>query len=141
MVDLILNYLTYSYQTGAQSSIFPCRFSQQQRDAAKKLKNILSYQCSAIIDSKMTDNNAVGTTRKFFIRRNNNKVDFIETGLIVIADLLSWRNLENVTPRIWHHAFWINHNKIISSLLIYKYNFTFSLYWTTHKLTNDPKII
>ena len=86
----------------------------------------------------MTDNNAVGTTRKFYIRRNNNKVDFIETGLIAIVDLLSWRNLENVYI---HHAFWINDNKILSSLLIYKYNFTFSLYWITHKLTNDTKII
>ena len=32
--------------------------------------------------------------RKFYGRRNNNKVDSIETGLIVIADLLPWSDLE-----------------------------------------------
>ena len=34
-------------------------------------------------------------TRKFYIRRNNNKVNAIETGNIAIADLLSWSGLEN----------------------------------------------
>ena len=32
--------------------------------------------------------------RKFYIRRNNNKIDSIETGRIVIAHLLPWNGLE-----------------------------------------------
>ena len=32
--------------------------------------------------------------RKFYIRRNNNKIDSIETGRIVIAHLLPWSDLE-----------------------------------------------
>ena len=32
--------------------------------------------------------------RKFYRRSNNNKVDSIETGCIVIADLLPWSDLE-----------------------------------------------
>ena len=38
-------------------------------------------------------------TRKFYIRKNNNKVDSIETGLIVIAHLLPWRVSGQLTPR------------------------------------------
>ena len=38
------------------------------------------------------------------------------------------------------HAFLINDDKILSSLRIYKYNFTFSLFCTTFKLTNDKEI-
>ena len=34
------------------------------------------------------DTNSSYTTRKFFIRRNKNKVDSVETGRVVIADLL-----------------------------------------------------
>ena len=32
--------------------------------------------------------------RKFYIRKNNRKVDSIETGCIVIAHLFPWSNLE-----------------------------------------------
>ena len=39
-------------------------------------------------------NNQVRGTRKFYIRRNNNKFDSIETGRIVIAHLLAWSDLE-----------------------------------------------
>ena len=38
-----------------------------------------------------------------------------------------------------YHAFLINENKILSSLL-YEYNFTFSLFCVTHKLVNDKNI-
>ena len=34
------------------------------------------------------------TSKKSYIRRNNNKVDSIETGHIVIADLFPWSDLE-----------------------------------------------
>ena len=34
-------------------------------------------------------------SRKFYVRRNNNKVDSTETGRIVIAHLLPWSDLEN----------------------------------------------
>ena len=33
--------------------------------------------------------------RKFYIRRNNNKIDFIEIVRIVIVDLLRWNDLMN----------------------------------------------
>ena len=33
-------------------------------------------------------------TRKFYIRRNNNNVDSIETGRIVIGHLFPWSDLE-----------------------------------------------
>ena len=51
---------------------------------------------------------------KFYIRRNNNKVDSIETSRIVIAHLLRYGDLEKC---IVQHAFLINDDKILSSLL------------------------
>ena len=49
---------------------------------------------------------------KFYRRRNNSKVDSIETGRIVIADLLPWSNLESAyTPCFF------NYDRILSSLL------------------------
>ena len=38
-----------------------------------------------------------------------------------------------------HHAFLIKDDKILSSLLIYKYIFTFLYFCTTYKLTSDKK--
>ena len=52
--------------------------------------------------------------RKLHIRRNNNKVDSTETARIVVADLISWSDLEKVHE---HHAFLINDDKILLSLL------------------------
>ena len=46
---------------------------------------------------------------KFYIRRNNNKVDSIETRCIIIAHLLPYTDL--------HHAFLNNDGEILSSVL------------------------
>ena len=51
--------------------------------------------------------------RKFYIGQNNNKVDSIETGRIVFADLRSWSNLE----KCMHTTLLINDDKSLSSLL------------------------
>ena len=72
-------------------------------------------------------------SRKFNIRRNNNKVDFIET----IADLLPWSVLENC---MYTTLFKLIMIKFYRHYLIYKYNFTCLLFWTKRKLTNDKKI-
>ena len=48
-------------------------------------------------------------TRKLYVRRNNNKVDLIEIGRIVIVHLLRRVHV--------HHAFLINDDKILSLLL------------------------
>ena len=77
-------------------------------------------------------NNQRQNPRKFYIRRNNNKVDTIETGRIVIAYLL---------PCMCTTFFLINDDKILRYYLIYKYNFICLLFWTTRKSTNDVKII
>ena len=53
-------------------------------------------------------------SRKFYTRRNNNKVDPIETGRIVITHLLLRSDLETC---MLHHDFLINDDKILSSLL------------------------
>ena len=52
------------------------------------LKVFLFYQISC---SKL---NMLRRTRKFYIRRNKNKVDSIETGRTVIVDLLPWSDLK-----------------------------------------------
>ena len=46
---------------------------------------------------------------------NNNKPDSTETERIVMADLLPWSDLEKVDAC---HAYLINDDKILSSLLI-----------------------
>ena len=53
-------------------------------------------------------------SRKFYIRGNNNNVDSIETGRIVIANLLPWSGWEKC---MYTGAFLINDDKILSSLL------------------------
>ena len=76
--------------------------------------------------------------RKFFIRKNNNKVNSIETERIVIANLLPWSGLKKCMYVTLYQLMMI---KIYCYYLIYKYNFTCSLFWTTRKLTNYIKII
>ena len=67
--------------------------------------------------SRSKDNQAIKlgqlTSRKFYTRRNNNKVDAIETGCIVIALLLPWSDLE----KCMYCAFLINDDNVLSSLL------------------------
>ena len=77
-------------------------------------------------------------SRKFYVRRNNNKADSVETRRIVIAPFAPLNSFRKLHV---HHAFLINDNKFYRHYLIYKYNFTLSLFCTTYKLTNDKKII
>ena len=77
-------------------------------------------------------------SRKFYIRRNNNKVNSIKTGRIAIADLLPLSDLEKC---MYTTLFQLMMIKFYRHYLIYKYSFTFSLFCTTYKLTNDKKII
>ena len=74
--------------------------------------------------------------KKFYIRRNNNKIDSIQTGCIVIADLLPWSDLEKC---MYTTLFQLIMIKFYRHYLIYKCNFICSLFWTTRKLTNDKK--
>ena len=64
--------------------------------------------------------NSLVQSRKFYIRRNNSKADSIEIRRIVIILIMI---------------------KFYRHYLIYKYNFMFSLFCMTYKLTNDKKII
>ena len=73
-------------------------------------------------------------SRKFCIRRNNNKVDSIETGRIVIAHLLPWSDLEKY---MYTTLFKLLMTIFYRRYLIYKNDFTFSLFCTTYKLTSD----
>ena len=65
-------------------------------------------------------------SRKFYIRRSNDKVDSLKTGSIVVADLLPWSDLE----RYIHIIIWGYKS------IIYKCSFTCLLFWTTCNLTN-----
>ena len=65
--------------------------------------------------------------RKFYIRRNN-----------IIANLLPWSDLEKC---MYTTLFQLMMIKFYSHYLVYKYNFIYSLFWTTSKLTNDIKVI
>ena len=76
--------------------------------------------------------------KKFFIRRNNNKVDSIETGRIVIADFRRWSDLEKCMYTTFLQLMII---KFYQQYLMYKYSFICLLFWTTRKLTSDIKII
>ena len=80
------------------------------------------------------------SSKKFYIRRNNNKVDSTETGRIVIAIAysLKWCRKKKRGYTTLCELMMI---KFYRHYLIYKYNFICSLFWTTHKLTNDIKII
>ena len=49
----------------------------------------------ACIEIMMVPHLNIKKPRKFYIRRNNNKVSRIKTGCIVISDLIPWSNLEN----------------------------------------------
>ena len=75
---------------------------------------------------------------KFCIRRNNNKVDSIETGRIAIAHLFLWNDQENC---MYSTLFQLLMIKCYRHHFIYEYNFIFSLFWTAHKLTNEKKLI
>ena len=76
--------------------------------------------------------------RKFHIRRNNNKVNSIETGRIEIADLLPLSDLEKGMYTTFFQLMMI---KVYRHYLIYKYNFTFLLFYLTRKLASDKRII
>ena len=68
--------------------------------------------------------------RKFCIRRNNNKVDSIKTGRVVITHLLLWCDLEKC---MYTTIFKLMLIKFYCHYLIYKYNFTFLLFHMTYK--------
>ena len=76
--------------------------------------------------------------RKFYVRRNNNKVNFIETGCIVIALFLPWSDLEKC---MYVTCLYLMMIKFCRHYLIYKYDFPCSLFWMTCKLTKYRKII
>ena len=77
-------------------------------------------------------------TKKFYVRRNKNKVDSFETGHIAIADLLPWSDLEKC---MYTTLFYLMMIKFYRHYLIYKYHFTILLFWTPRKLTIDTKIV
>ena len=70
-------------------------------------------------------------SRKFYIRRNNNKVNSIETGRIVIADLLP---LSDLGKCMYTTLFQLMMIKFYRHYLIYEYNFTFLPFYMTHTL-------
>ena len=70
--------------------------------------------------------------RRLYIRRNNKKLDFIEKGCIVIANLLLWSDLEQCIYTTLFYSMMIKSHR---HYLIYKYKFTCSIFWTTRKLT------
>ena len=64
----------------------------------RSISLIFAYEEKEHLDYQM-----VGS-RKFYIRRKNNKPESIETGCIVIAHLLPWSDLEiSCTPQVY---FW-----------------------------------
>ena len=67
----------------------------------------------------------------FFIRRNINKVDSIETRRIVIAHLLPWSDLEKLK---YTTLFQFTMIKFYRHFLIYKYNFTFRFNFNIYRL-------
>ena len=75
--------------------------------------------CSNIKKSQNIMNMIAVSPRKFCIRRNNIKIDSIETGCIVIAHLLPWSDLEKC---MYTTLFWL---KILSSLLNFYIHFNF----------------
>ena len=77
--------------------------------------------------------------RKFSIRRNNNNGISIKTGCIVIAHLLTCSDQEKCMYTTIFEL--ITMIKLYLHFFIYKYNFSCSLFRTTHKLINDRKII
>ena len=77
-------------------------------------------------------------SRKFCLRRNNNKGNSVETGRIVIAHLIPFSDLEKC---MYTTLFQLMMIKFYRHYLIYKYNFTFSFFYMTHKLANDKRII
>ena len=68
----------------------------------------------------------------------NNKVDSVNTGRVVIVDLLPWSDLEKC---MYTTLFGLMIMKSYHHYLIYKYNYTCSVFWTTCKLTSDIKVI
>ena len=79
--------------------------------------------------------------RKFYTKKNNNKINSIEIGRIVIADLLPLSNLEKY---MYTTLFQLKMIKCLGHYLIYKYNFNFLLFYmtlTNDKLANDERII
>ena len=63
----------------------------------------------------------------FIIRRNNKKVDSVETWRTIIAHLFSWSDEENCSTL----PLLTNDDKMLSLLLSYEYNLTCSLVWMT----------
>ena len=79
-------------------------------------------------------------TRKFYIRRNNNNKQswFCWNKAHTYCWFASIKWFRNVHV---HHDFWLTMINFYRHYLVYKYNFTCSLFWTTFKLTNDIKIL
>ena len=88
--------------------------------------------------SKINKNGVIVKARKFYITRNNNKVNSLETEHIVIADFLPLSDLEKC---MYTTLFQLTMIKFYHHYLIYKYNFTFLLFYMTHKLANIKRII
>ena len=80
----------------------------------------------------------IAINNKFYIRKNNNKIDSIATRAHSYCpiDTAKWSRRLHVL-----HAFLFNDDEIYCHCLIYSYNFTCSLFWTAHKLTNDKSMI
>ena len=72
------------------------------------------------------------------MRRNNDKVNSIDTERIVIAHFLPRSDLEKFTYTTLFSLMMI---KFYRHYLIFKYNSTFSLFCSGYKLTTDKKII
>ena len=97
-----------------------------------------SWRIHSFQDEISTMSIALNLKKEVLIRRNNSKVDSIETGCIVIAHLLPWNDLEKC---IYGRFFQLMMIKFHRHYFIYKCNFACLLFWATCKLTNNRKII
>ena len=84
-----------------------------------KLSNILTASNKGIYRKLVR---TLCRSRNFYIKRNNNKTDSIETGRIVIACFLPLSVLEKYMDT---KLFWLMMIKFYSHYLIYKYYFYF----------------
>ena len=119
-----------------QSSIFTRHYDTDERctnDAVwkqKYLSRFLFFKLLVDIFKVNAKDMSFLKPTKFCIRRNNNKVDSIKTGRVVITHLLLWCDLEKC---MYTTIFKLMLIKFYCHYLIYKYNFTFLLFHMTYK--------
>ena len=95
IVQLLHNYKSYGIEYSHFRKLLNSSAMNVKNNYRKTTRSFLpAAQFVTSLNVKIVRTFTSFWPRKIYITRDNNKVDSIETGLIVIADFLPWSDLE-----------------------------------------------